>query len=588
MVLLHGQTGRQNDSMSVSGYYNRANPDLLRLIPPDAGVVLEAGCGAGALAEAYRRINPGVLYLGIERNGEAAVIARGDGRADRVVVADLDRLETGELGLPEEEPSVDCLVFGDVLEHLVDPWSVLARLARLVRDGGQILACVPNVQHYSVIVNLLRGRWEYEDQGLLDRTHLRFFTRSGIQAMFAGAGLHVFDIQPRWWPGAEAERFQQMMAPVVKALGVDAGSFATQTRAVQHLVRSIRVVQPPARMLIWTLVGSAIASEVRVREPLNCLATIPGIRIRTGNALQFDELRQSLPGERKVFIEQRVIIPAPDHLALQRALLANGYLIVAELDDDPQHFPELVQTDFLALKSCHCVQTTTELLAETIREFNPHVAVFPNQVAEVAAPRRGRAGMGEPLTLFFGALNRENDWAAYMAALNEVLVRHGGRLRVQVVHDRAFFDALETPYKMFEPLCAIERYHELLDEADIAFLPLAPTRFNEHKSDLKFIECAAHSVVCVASPTVYEQSIRDGETGLIFRDGGELVGCLERLVGDVALVSRIGENARRYVAGSRMLASHFRARHEWYCRMLERRGELEAELRVRAPELGGK
>ena len=74
---------------------------------------------------------------------------------------------------------MDCLVFGDVLEHLVDPWAVLARLARLVCDGGQILACIPNVQHYSVIVSLLRGKWDYQDEGLLDRTHLRFFTLVG-------------------------------------------------------------------------------------------------------------------------------------------------------------------------------------------------------------------------------------------------------------------------------------------------------------------------------------------------------------------------------------------------------------------------
>ncbi len=76
-----------------------------------------------------------------------------------------------------------------------------------------------------------------------------------------------------------------------------------------------------------------------------------------------------------------------------------------------------------------------------------------------------------------------------MPGLNDLLMRHGQRVRVQVVYDRAFFDRLETSYKLFEPLCSYKRYHELLDEADVAFLPLAATRFNEHKSDLKFIEC---------------------------------------------------------------------------------------------------
>ena len=111
--------------MAVPDYYNRVNADLLRLIPPDAATVLEAGCGAGAMAEAYRKINPRVLYLGIEKNAEAADAARASGQIDRVVLADLEQFDLAELGLSEEQPSVDCLVFGDVLEHLVDPWTTL-------------------------------------------------------------------------------------------------------------------------------------------------------------------------------------------------------------------------------------------------------------------------------------------------------------------------------------------------------------------------------------------------------------------------------------------------------------------------------
>src|SRR5262249_53974498 len=157
-------------------YYNRVNVDLLRIMPPDASVVLEAGCGAGALAEAYRRINRGVTYCGIEKNADAARLASSSGRIDQLIVGDVETVDLSALGFSEERPSVDCLVFGDVLEHLVDPWIVLSRLARLVRSGGQVLACIPNIQHYSIIINLMRGNWDYEDEGLLDRTHLRFFT----------------------------------------------------------------------------------------------------------------------------------------------------------------------------------------------------------------------------------------------------------------------------------------------------------------------------------------------------------------------------------------------------------------------------
>ena len=562
-------------------------PIYCRLIPPDAAVVLEAGCGAGALAEVYRRVNPRVSYIGIEKHAEAACIAQSTGRIGRVVVDDLEKVKPEAFGLSRERPSVDCLVFGDVLEHLVDPWATLTSLSCLVREGGQVLACIPNVQHYSVIVSLLRGQWDYQDEGLLDRTHVRFFTRSGIQSLFAKAGLRVFDIQPRWWPAAEADRFYQVIAPVLPALAIDSASFHAQTRAVQYLVRAVHVTEPETRMLIWTLIGSAIASDVRVREPLQFLATIPGLRIRTGTGLQFDELKQTWPGEQKVFIQQRVIVPVADHLMLQRALLANGYLIVAELDDDPRHFADMVKTNFLPLRSCHCVQTTTELLAETIREFNPHVAVFSNQVATLPLQRlQERADLPpKPPTLFFGALNREGDWAPLVPTLNDVLGRCGERVRVQVVYDRAFFDALATPHKLFEPLCSYERYHELLDTATIALLPLEPTRFNEHKSDLKFIECGAHSVACLASPTVYGRTIQHGKTGLIYQSTDEFASLLEGLINDPALTQQIGENARHYVAENRMLGSHFRKRHDWYRNMLLRKQELEDQLYSRTPEL---
>lgn len=93
------------------------------------------------------------------------------------------------------------------------------------------------------------------------------------------------------------------------------------------------------------------------------------------------------------------------------------------------------------------------------------------------------------------------------------IARH--RAPVQVIYDRALFDGLDTPHKSFEPICSYDRYKSLLHAADIALLPLEPTRFNRHKSDLKFIECASQGAVALASPTVYERTIRHGETGII-------------------------------------------------------------------------
>ncbi|HUB94688.1 MAG TPA: methyltransferase domain-containing protein [Stellaceae bacterium] len=85
----------------------------------------------------------------------------------------------------------DLVLALDVLEHLVDPWSAVAKIHRLLKPGGVVIASIPNVGHYSVVWPLIRGRWDYAERGLLDQTHLRFFTEASAKALITGSGLEI-------------------------------------------------------------------------------------------------------------------------------------------------------------------------------------------------------------------------------------------------------------------------------------------------------------------------------------------------------------------------------------------------------------
>lgn len=155
----------------------------LELVGADKSV-LDVGCATGYLARAL--VERGCTVTGVEYDPEAAALARPS--LAELVVADLNEVELADQ-LPGK--TFDSIVFGDVLEHLADPDRVLRSATKLLAPGGSVVISVPNVTHGSLRLALLQGRWDYRDSGLLDRTHVRFFTRESVLAMVREAGLVV-------------------------------------------------------------------------------------------------------------------------------------------------------------------------------------------------------------------------------------------------------------------------------------------------------------------------------------------------------------------------------------------------------------
>jgi methionine biosynthesis protein MetW len=144
--------------------------------------VLDVGCGSGAIG-AWIRDRFAVEVVGIEPNTERAAAARNRGLS--VFQEPLSESFFAEHG------HFDFIVFADVLEHLANPGEVVVLAKKGLLPGGSIIVSVPNVAHWFVRLDLLRGRFEYRDTGIMDATHLRWFTRDALLAWLRRLGFQV-------------------------------------------------------------------------------------------------------------------------------------------------------------------------------------------------------------------------------------------------------------------------------------------------------------------------------------------------------------------------------------------------------------
>ena len=170
------------------GYYCAPRPELAAQVPLHAERVLDVGCGGGEFGRSLKERGAKEV-VGIEVIERAWELARRN--LDDALLGNIESME-----LPFEDGYFDCIVFGDVLEHLIDPTGVLKRLKRVLSPDGVMVMSIPNIQFYQTIDMLGRGRWKYEDAGIMDRTHLRFFTAVEINEMVQAAGLKLSRLQP--------------------------------------------------------------------------------------------------------------------------------------------------------------------------------------------------------------------------------------------------------------------------------------------------------------------------------------------------------------------------------------------------------
>ena len=176
-------------------YHTNPRVEIMSFLDEPPGTVLDIGCGGGATGVLVKQKFPGTRVVGLEINTAAAEHARR--HLDHVICAAIEDVDLAR-ELPGETVSTVLLL--DVLEHLYDPWRALQRVHAWLAPGTRVIASVPNIRNLGTLSELAGGRFEYEPDGVLDITHVRFFTRNSLRDLFEQTGFDVQRLEPLTQP----------------------------------------------------------------------------------------------------------------------------------------------------------------------------------------------------------------------------------------------------------------------------------------------------------------------------------------------------------------------------------------------------
>lgn len=222
-------------------YYENYNPDILALVDLQHKNFCEVGCGAGALASAIKNIIPSANYLGIDVEATELQKAKDRKAIDSAFCLNIDKYpeweKIPELFAKKPADGFDCFIFGDVLEHLYQPDTVIAQAEKWLKPGGTILASIPNVQHWSVFVQLIAGSWPRADNGLFDRTHIRWFTLADMCKTFKSDQLTIEAIVPRIFEKEKGIEIAEFLEPLAIEIGIDPEQMTQRVLPLQYVFK---------------------------------------------------------------------------------------------------------------------------------------------------------------------------------------------------------------------------------------------------------------------------------------------------------------------------------------------------------------
>jgi len=518
--------------------------------------ILDVGCASGYFGEALKL--RGHEVWGVEPDPTSATQART--RLDQVSGGTIeDFLGSADVA----DARFDVIIFGDVLEHTIDPADVLRRCSARLKEGGVVIASVPNVAHLAVRVMLLEGRWDYDDRGILDRTHLRFFTKASIAGLFSSAGFSVDALFPVRLPLETAgirvdEELVKAVRPLVRDDAADVFQYVTLARpgrAAAAIAANERFSGPPKpRVLCLSPVRDWTIGDIRFRLPLSAWMSWHGgeFRLRWLGDLESVDVDWA-----DVVVLQREV--DPNILRLIDHWHGLGKRVVLDIDDLLTDLPDFLASHEhakwmrphleAALRSVDLVTTTTARLAAEFARFNRAVAITPNCPLPVAVFAKHYPTPSGAVTLFVASSDSVRvDFL--VPALRRLVADPSLSLSLVAIGPpgKALQDA-GLPVALIENL-SYEHFGSFLAAHDnaIGLIPLDDSHFSGCKSPIKFFDYSQAGLACICSALPpYSDCVEDGVTGLLVSND------VDAWCEAVAKLARSPELRRRLAAAARRM-----------------------------------
>lgn len=541
---------------------NNSHTKIVERILEDGDVrgkrVLDIGCSQGYLGQSLRAF--GLEVWGIEPSAQAAEVAAT--RIDQVFNCSLEAFFTLHGPLAGR---FDYLIFGDVLEHLTDPGETLDQCHRLLLPDGAVIASIPNIAHLAARLMLLQGRWDYADFGLMDQTHLRFFTRSSIVALFTRSAYQVesmdrvelpvastgIDIAPALvtWArsfvcDADADTFQYVVLARNQAGALSPAAIAANARFSSNACVRILVLVPYFDFGLAT---------IRMVQPLSAWMRRHGGQVRF---MKFADLQVADLQGIDMVVVQRVISPLA--LKLIRRMQGRGIRVVFDIDDlltdIPDHLASSTALRRLRpllediLRSVDGVTVATQRLGDRLAPYNQcHLA--PNCPAPLLTPTSNQPGTG-PVTLIMASSDSVR-FDFIVPALRQLMAQHAERLHLVSIGPPGDFLLSQGLAVEARPTMDYLGFRSFLasQKDAIGIIPLDDSVFGSCKSAIKFMDYALAGIPSVCSAVApYSDVVRDGESGLL-ADNNDTSwhDAIERLLTSPELRATLADSARREV-----------------------------------------